>query len=145
LLEDVLANINCYFTLAMVLDGTSTYVINNISSSPYTLFAKTLGNYQILSVSDSLCTNNKDTSIVTIKGDSVIIFSDVTSDCEPQEIVFWSNVNGLNGDCIWSFGDGSDSLNLCDTVLHTYYSSDSYAIQLTVNSLKCSGSAIIPN
>jgi len=114
-------------------------------SSPYTIQAKTLGTYQIIDVTDAQCSNNKDTNKVQIKGDSVIIHSDLTSGCEPQQVKFWSNVNGLNGDCVWNFGDGSNEVNVCDTITHTYYSTGAYGITLRVSSNKCKDTVIIPN
>lgn len=126
-------------------DGTNNYTLSNITSTPYTIYAKTLGTYKVISVADNQCSNNINPSEVTITGDSVEIFSSTNTGCEPQEVKFWSNVNGLNGDCVWSFGDGSNDVNICDTVTHTYQLFGSYTVKLEVESSKCKKTVIIPN
>lgn len=126
-------------------DGTNNYTLSNITSTPYTIYAKTLGKYKVISVADNQCSNNTNPSEIEIKGDSVEIFSSTNTGCEPQEVKFWSNVNGLNGDCVWNFGDNSNDVNICDTVTHTYQSFGSYTVKLQVSSPKCKDTVIVPN
>jgi gliding motility-associated-like protein len=127
------------WNVTYTIDGIP-YTINNVTTSPVTVYAKTAGTYLVSSLSDNQCSiSNSDTTSVVITSDSILFWADVTDGCAPQEVKFWSNVNGLNGDCLWDFGDGTPELNTCDTVYHTYQSDKSFTVKLTVNSSGCDG------
>jgi gliding motility-associated-like protein len=127
-------------------DGTSSYTINNVTTSPITIYAKTAGTYLIDSLTDNQCsTSNSDTTSVIISGNSVMFWADATNGCVPQKVKFWSNVNGLNGDCLWSFGDDTTKVNICDTVYHTYQVPGNYAVKLEVSSPKCNRDTMVNN
>lgn len=126
-------------------NGTSSFTVNGVMSSPYTVYAKTAGQYQVAQVKDAQCTNVGDTnSLVSITGDSINFWSDLSEGCEPQEIQFWSSYNGAGGDCLWDFGDGNSESN-CDTVTHVYQTSGLYSVRLTISSLGCNVDTVINN
>lgn len=109
----------------------------NITMPTHSFWVDSIGDYWISSVQDSnKCFSDPDSTIVKVKGDSILVFADADTSCVPATVMFTTNYTGSAGDCLWNFGDGS-SINLCDTVYHTYSYAGSFSIYLNVSSSKC--------
>src|SRR5690606_14987919 len=111
----------------------------------HTIYVTEPGNYQIITVTDSVCSNQGDSTSIAVTGSEIHIFNNVDSGCNPLTVTFWSNTTGLNGDCIWDFGDGTAPVNNCDTVIHTYSIPGTYSVRLTVSSTHCNGDTTLTN
>lgn len=56
--------------------------------------------------------------------------------------VKFQSISGMDGDCVWDFGDGSSTVT-GDEVTHKYASAGSFSVKLTINGLKYSTKPIM--
>lgn len=119
-------------------NGVDTFVIDNISQSPYLLNVADTGLYEIVSLTGG-----------SYAGSCIVGNADIKQANSPSSLFGFSNIgnevsfvnNSTNSDTyFWDFGDGFTSTEV--SPVHTYQTLGEYVVSLTVSNAQCSDNTL---
>lgn len=108
------------------------------------------GTYRYVAIGPGTCAHLSDTAAIAVHIDPlpVITFTaDVDSGCAPLDVTFTNTTDPIyvGGSCVWDFGDGSDPVDACGSIAHTYTDSGWYHLKLRVTTPEgCTDQLIAP-
>jgi len=105
---------------------TSSILADPVTTYTNEGYADTVYHVRLTAISENFCTSTDTSQITVFPGPRARFDVDQTNGCSPLNINV-ENLSEAGDNFIWSFGDGTDSLNLTDTreVAHSYYNDDS--------------------
>ncbi len=101
-------------TSSILKDPTITYTNEGNSNTVYTA--------KLTAISENFCTDSAFTQITVYPGPRAKFDVDLTNGCSPLNITV-QNLSEAGDNYSWSFGDGTDPVNMTDTqeVTHSYF------------------------
>lgn len=126
--------------------GAKTFFWTNLgagASKIVTPIANTV--YEVTGTNEYGCEDTDEVEVALNPIPSPQFVGDSLEGCEPHTVNFSTPSNYSGATCLWDFGDGTTS-TVCGDVSHTYTSSGTYSVSLTVtDAIGCSNTFTIVN
>lgn len=108
------------------------------------------GDYRYVAIGPGTCAHLSDTAVINVHIDPlpVITFTaDPDSGCSPLEVDFFNTTDTIyvGNSCLWDFGDGTDPVEACSSITHTYAQPGWYHVKLRITTPQgCTDQLIAP-